>query len=351
VPAEVLDPADPRPAVQAALRDWLALQRGLGLQPARAALRLRLARDPRAALQGCPGAALSSPAELEAAAATLRRVRAVALPMLSPAYPSRLAELPDPPPLLLVRGDRAVLEAPSVAIVGSRAASAEGLATARDFAAAFAEAGFAVVSGLARGIDAAAHRGALAAGGRTLAFQACGPEQVYPASHRELAAEIAGQGAVATELPPGTSPQRAFFPLRNRLISGIASALLVVEARERSGSLITAGHALKQGLDVFAVPGGVSSPACAGSNRLLRDGAQIALEPDDVLRELGRLGAPRRARRSRAIVAALRHRPATRDELARRLGRAPEDLALDLLEAELAGHVLEDRDGRLRVLR
>ena len=212
-----------------------------------------------------------------------------------------------------MRGDVDALAAPSVAIVGSRAATAYGLDTAYQLARDLARAGVVVVSGLARGIDGAAHRGALEAGGRTVAVLACGPDRVYPASHRGLARRIERQGAVVSELPLGTHPLPAFFPLRNRLISGMASAVVIVEARERSGSLITAGHAANQGVDVFAVPGPITAPTSAGPNRLLRDGAYVALEAADVLRELGipvpagaspagsaSAATPRAARRARA---------------------------------------------------
>jgi DNA processing protein len=300
---------------------------------------------------------------LDAALAVLRRGRALGLPLSSPAYPPRLARYADPAPLLLVQGDPAALAAPGIAIVGSRAATGHGLALARAFAAAFARAGLVVISGLARGVDAAAHVGALDAGGRTLAVQACGPDRVYPAAHRRLASRIAGQGALVTEFPPGTPARREHFPLRNRLISGLSVALLVVEARERSGTLVTAAHAATQGLDVFALPGPVAVAAHAGSNRLLRDGAHVALDPEDVLGVLRLSGlrvespperrpaAPAPAGRAgEAILAALAHEPATRDALARRLARAPAALALDLLELELAGRVREERDGRLHAV-
>ena len=303
--------------------------------------------------------------EIEESLATLRRVRAVGLPLSSRRYPPRLARHADAAPLLLVQGDPAALSAPGIAIVGSRAATQHGLALARDFAAALARAGLVVISGLARGIDAAAHAGALDAGGRTVAVQACGPDLVYPAAHHRLASRIASQGARVTEFPPGTPPRREHFPLRNRLISGLAVALLVIEARERSGTLLTTGHAAEQGLDVFALPGPVGAATCAGSNRLLRDGAHVALEPEDVLGVL-RLGglrleplpdeptgapaAPRASRLGAAILAALERAPARRDELARRLSRAPQELALEILELELAGRIREERDGRLRVV-
>jgi len=259
-----------------------------------------------------------------------------------------------------VRGDLAALGAPGVAIVGSRAASVYGLTIARGLATRFSRAGLVVISGLARGIDAAAHQAALDAGGRTLAVQACGPERVYPAAHRGLAERIVrGGGAVVTEFPPGTAPRAAHFPLRNRLISALARAVVVVEARERSGSLVTAGHAAEQDRDVFAVPGPLDSPTSAGTNRLLRDGAFALTSADDVLQKLGlppaagagdfaAAAAPRAGSIEARVLRALRAAPATRDELARRLGTTPGELALAVLELELTGMIAADRDGRLR---
>jgi DNA processing protein len=245
-----------------------------------------------------------------------------------------------------------------VAFVGARAASVAGLVVARRLARELASAGVVIVSGLARGIDAAAHEGALEAGGRTVAVQACGPERVYPAAHRGLARRIvAAAGAVVTELPPGTPPLPVHFPLRNRLISGLSLAVVVVEARERSGSLITARHALDQGIDVFAVPGSIDAPTCRGSNRLLRDGAWPLLEAKDVLEGIGWRGAPAAptppapvASSLRPVLAALRRAPASRDDLARALGRPVEALAADLLALELDGRIAEDRDGRFRAV-
>jgi DNA processing protein len=359
----VLDPADPRPAPAASLRDWLALQWALALDPVAAAELLRATRNPRDALEAAHHPRRAAPRDLDAAIERLCDAGARAIPLLSPVYPPRLARLPDPAPLLLVRGDVDALAAPSVAIVGSRAATAYGLYVAQELAGGLARAGVVVVSGLALGIDGAAHRGALEAGGRTVAVLACGPDRVYPARHRDLARRIEGQGAIVSELPPGTQPLRAFFPLRNRLISGMASAVVVVEARERSGSLITAGHAANQGVDVFAVPGPITAPTSAGPNRLLREGAYIALEAGDVLAELGipalADGAPadrasaaepsRQSPSAEAILDALEREPATRDQLGQRLARAPEQLALDLLELELQGRVFADRDGRWRL--
>jgi DNA processing protein len=358
----VLDPADSRPEVAGPLRDWLALQWQLALDPVTAAELLRATGCPRRALLANPRP--RRPArDLEAAIRRLRETHTRAIPLLSAAYPPRLARLSDPAPLLLVRGDVAALAGPSVAIVGSRAATAYGLQAAHAIARDLARAGVVVVSGLALGIDGAAHRGALEGGGRTVAVLASGPDHIYPARHRGLAGRIERQGAIVGELSPGTRPLPEFFPLRNRLISGLSSAVVVVEARERSGSLITAGHAANQGVDVFAVPGPITAPASAGPNRLLREGAYIALEAGDVLAELGipAAGARRSTAASaaaderlssggRAILRALESEPATRDELGQRLARPPEQLALDLLELELAGRVVEERDGRLRPL-
>jgi DNA processing protein len=367
---DVLRPGDPRPEVGAALRAWLDLQRALALRPQIAKEILQRTRDPRAALR-LAGEAPAPAARLEAGVAAVRRAGAVAVPFGSGAYPEGLAALSDAAPLLLVRGDVAALADPSVAVVGARAASAYGRAVARRFAAELAAAGLVIVSGLALGIDAIAHDAALEAGGRTIAVQACGPERVYPARHRALAERICESGAVVTEFAPGTSPRAAYFPLRNRLISGLCLAVLVVEARERSGSLITAGHAAEQGVDVFAVPGPIHAPTSAGTNRLLFQGAGVALAPEVILDELRRQGSlpaelPRAAaatpvdaaaraadpgaRERQRIVAALLDEPLSRDQLGRRLERSPEQLCLALLELELAGRVAEDRDGRLRVV-
>ncbi len=218
----------------------------------------------------------------------LARIRARLLPFSSDAYPERLRRLVDAPPLLVVRGDPSVLRAPAVAIVGARAATHYGRTVARDLAATLARAGLVVVSGLAVGVDAAAHEGALEAGGLTVAFQACGPDRVYPAVHRRLADRIARAGAVVSELPPGTPPRSPHFPLRNRLISASSLAVVVVEARRRSGSLITARHAADQGVDVFAVPGPITAPTSQGPNRLIQDGAIPLLTPTDILEPLSR---------------------------------------------------------------
>jgi len=357
-PPLVLDPRDP--AAAAAVADWLALQRGLALAPQVAvdALR-RWGWDPRAALAAAPDAAPADAEPLARAHALLARAGAVLVPYVSPAYPWRLAQIPDPAPVLAVIGDVSALSAPAVAVVGSRAATSYGRRVTRRLAGDLARAGLVIVSGLAHGIDAEAHRAALDAGGRTVAVQACGPDRVYPAAHRRLARQIAETGAVVTELPPGARPQRAHFPLRNRLISGLSRALLVVEARDRSGSLITVRHALDQGIDVFAVPGPVDAPTSAGPNRLLRDGALPALGAEDVLDVLALAPGPAAPREeppsavspaARALLEVLARGPASRDELARALGHAPGAIAPAVLDLELEGRIARDRDGRLRIV-
>jgi DNA processing protein len=354
--SDLLDPSDLRPTARATLGDWLALQRALGLKPELAVDLLRRYLDPRRALAASSSALPRFDRTAEVAA--LSRAGAVGVPVISPAYPARLAALTDPAPLLLVRGDAAVLSEPAVAIVGARAATVYGKQVARSIAADLAREGIVIVSGLARGIDAEAHRGALEVGGRTIAVQACGIDRVYPPEHRTLADQIAESGAVMTELPLRTSPRRAFFPLRNRLISGLSAAVVIVEARERSGSLITASHAANQGRDVFAVPGPITAPSSQGTNRLLRDGAFVALGADEILDELGVVRGSRPRRREgggpagplREILDALTNEPASRDELTRRLGREIAQLSVELLELELDGRIEEDRDGRLRVV-
>jgi DNA processing protein len=353
-----------RPGVardRSALRTWLAVQAAFVFEPQRA--RPLLDAGPERALAGARQPPPSVP-ELDAAIERLAALGAVAVPFGSPTYPPRLAGLADAPPVLLVRGDPAALLEPGVAIVGSRAATAYGRECARRFAQAFARAGLAVTSGLALGIDGAAHAAALDAGGRSLAVLACGPETIYPARHRALADGIRSRGALVTEFPPGAPPRAAHFPLRNRIISALSAAVLVVEARERSGSLVTARHAADQSVEVWAVPGPIDAPTGAGTNRLIADGCGVALSPEWVLEALARRGlipaAPPLSRRQAGpraggaadgrLLAALREAPCTRDELCRRLACEPRELARELLELELAGRIALDRDGRLRAL-
>lgn len=204
-------------------------------------------------------------------------------------FPRLLREIHDPPPLLFLRGGLAPADNLAIGIVGARHATHYGLAQAERLAASLARAGFTIVSGLARGIDAAAHRGALAAGGRTIAVLGSGLLNIYPPEHVELAEQIAGQGALLTEAPPRAAPTSGAFPQRNRLISGMCLGIVVVEASTTSGALITARLAGEQGRDVFAVPGRVDSRLSQGCHRLLRDGAKLVETADDVIDELGPL--------------------------------------------------------------
>ena len=208
------------------------------------------------------------------------------LPWNDPRFPAPLLAIPDFPPALWYRGTLDALQAPAVAIVGSRAASAVALQTATRFGEDLAAMGVTVISGLARGVDSAAHRGALRAG-RTIAVLGSGIDCVYPPEHERLAMEIAAAGLVVSEYPPGTAPLAFHFPQRNRLISGMSSAVVVIEAHEQSGSLITASCALEQGRDVMAVPGNVLSGCSRGAHALIRDGAKIVESADDIVVELG----------------------------------------------------------------
>jgi len=234
-------------------------------------------------------AALCAPdgARLEQDRREVERLRLALLPATDPAYPARLADIPSAPHLLWVRGDVAALSRPQLAIVGSRHPTAGGRRTAREFAHHFARSGLAITSGLALGIDAASHDGALLAGGSTAAVLGTGLDTCYPPENHALAERVvaSGEGALVTEFPPGTVPRRAHFPQRNRLISGLALGVLVVEAARSSGSLSTARWAADQGRDVFAVPGSIHSPLSKGCHELIRQGAKLVERAEDVLTE------------------------------------------------------------------
>ena len=224
------------------------------------------------------------------AAATIRaamRKGIAPLDLADPAFPPVLSAIADPPPVLWLRGERATLARPAVAIVGSRAASPYALTVAGRLAADLSRRGVAVVSGLARGVDSAAHRGALGGAGGTIAVLGSGADIVYPAEHAALAREIVQAGLLVSELVPGTRPRPEFFPLRNRIISGLSRAVVVIEAGEKSGSLITVRCALDQGREVLAVPGSVLNGRNRGGHALIRDGAKIVESADDILEELG----------------------------------------------------------------
>jgi DNA processing protein len=253
---------------------------------------------PPAALAGVRGV---TPAILEAIGKTSWRAFAEAecfrlatsgariVTFTSADYPKSLFEIPDPPPFLYVRGELRCHEA-AVAIVGSRRATAYGLQTTTRLAGALAGQGVAVISGMARGVDTAAHKGALAAGGRTIGVLGCGIDMVYPPENRKLFQEMAEKGCLVSEFPLGTLPLAENFPRRNRIISGLSRGVLVVEAAENSGSLITAQYALEHGRDVFAVPGNISFATNRGSNRLIKQGAKLVDCVDDILEELPGFG-------------------------------------------------------------
>ena len=270
-----------------------------------------------------------------------------------PAYPATLTTIVDPPFVIWTRGRAAALHAHAVAIVGSRAASPYALSVAEQLAHDLAARGLAIVSGLARGVDSAAHRGAIAAGGVTIAVLGSGVDRIYPAEHASLARAIDERGAVISELVPGTPPAPFFFPLRNRVISGLSRAVVVVEANEKSGSLITARCALEQGRDVLAVPGNVLTGRNRGAHALLRDGARIVESADDILEELGM--QPRGAGGARAsaappgdpILACLTPgEPSDLDAIAERSGLGASKLLPRLLDLELRGAIARVGGGR-----
>jgi DNA processing protein len=211
---------------------------------------------------------------------------ATVLTLDDPDYPSLLRELPDGPPVLYVKGTLADADQWAVAFVGTRRATVYGRDVTYHLVASLVDAGITIVSGLALGIDAAAHKAALDAGGRTIAVLGCGIDTVYPPEHRTLADAITHSGALITEFPPGTPPEAKNFPVRNRLISGMALGVVVVEAPENSGALLTADHAIEQGRDVFAVPGNVTARSSVGANRLIQNGAKLVISADDILDEL-----------------------------------------------------------------
>jgi DNA processing protein len=265
-------------------------------------------------------------------------------------FPRRLTCIPDPPSRLWVRGDPRHLpqmDEPAIAIVGCRAATRDGLESARRLADGLTRAGVIVVSGLARGIDAAAHEAALTAHGRTIAVLGSGLGFVYPPEHRDLAERMLPKGAVVSEYAPETPPHPGLFPRRNRLVSGLADAVLVVEAPEKSGALITAGTALDQGKDVMVVPGRVSGGRNRGGHQLIRDGATLVETTDDILLEMGWLGGLPDAEGRLGTVPELME--FTVDDVVRATGEPSPVVLARLLQQELAGEIR--RVGSARFLR
>ena len=267
-------------------------------------------------------------------------------------YPRALLETADPPPVLYCIGNRALLAQPAFAIVGSRNASTQGEIDAQAFATTLSCAGLAIVSGLAQGIDAAAHRGGLAAAGRSIAVVGTGLDRVYPAANRDLALALAANGLLLSEFAPGTPPMKQNFPRRNRVVSGLSLGVLVVEASLSSGSLITARLAAEQGREVFALPGSIHSPLSKGCHRLIRDGAKLVETAKDILDELKLPGVaapahePSSAHRvapadpvAVAVLAALGFAPTSVDALAQRTGIGTSDLVAALTMLEIDRHV------------
>ena len=287
-------------------------------------------------------------------------------------YPALLRDIPGAPLALFVDGDPTHLWSPQIAIVGARSATPSGLANARSFARAFAQSGNVITSGLAEGIDGAAHTATLDAGGITIAVLGTGPDIIYPRQHHALAERVRERGALVSEFPPGTAGKPDHFPRRNRIIAGLSLGTLVIEAGLKSGSLITARLAAEQGREVFALPGSIHSPLARGCHKLIRDGAMLVETADEVLDQLRAIGAkladhlrarladpnvtdapPRASESERKIDpqqlrlrAALDHAPAALDELATRSGLSIAALSSMLLVLELEGVVVADRGGR-----
>ncbi|WP_225206305.1 DNA-processing protein DprA [Novosphingobium huizhouense] len=308
------------------------------------------------------------PGRIEDEIAAVRKLGARYLFHDTPGYPAALRQLEHPPPILTVRGDGALAERPSVAIVGARNASAGAVRLARTFAASLAEAGYAVVSGLARGIDSAAHAGALAAmaeGGGTIGVIASGIDIAYPPENEALQEDVASRGLLVAEMPPGTEPLARHFPWRNRIIAGLATGTLVVEAAPRSGSLITARLAAEAGREVMAIPGSPLDSRSQGCNHLIREGAVLVQSAEDVIELLvGFTGTPRSRFRedepqpfddlapvrevdSASIAALLSNAPVAVDEIIRQSGAEAGAVQMALVELELGGRIVRHAAGRI----
>jgi len=362
---------------------WLTLLRAPGLGAAAMRKRVEQAGGARFAIDRALRDEALLPATREALRAADGGVRATDQGWLeapghylithdSPDYPALLRDIPNAPAALLVEGDPALLWTAQIAIVGSRSATASGLANARSFARAFASAGNVVTSGLAEGIDGAAHAATLAAGGATIAVLGTGPDTIYPRQHRELAARIVEHGALVSEFAPGTAGKPENFPRRNRIIAGLSLGTLVIEAGLNSGSLITARLAAEQGREVFALPGSIHSPLARGCHKLIREGATLvetAEEVTDQVRAIGaRLADHLRVRLARdagapmalsttatatvrdpdynRLLACIDHEPAALDQLAARSGLGVAALSSMLLVLELEGVGVAANGGR-----
>ena len=282
-----------------------------------------------------------------------------------PDYPPLLREIPDPPVMLYIVGPRRILAYPQLAIVGSRNPTPMGRENAQAFAKALARAGLAITSGLALGIDGAAHRGALGAGGNTIAIAGTGLDRVYPARHRDLAHDIVRHGALVSEFPLNTPPLPENFPIRNRIISGLSLGTLVVEAALPSGSLITARLAGEQGREVFAIPGSIHAPQSRGCHALIRQGAKLVESAQDILEELGPLASvtlpveneittapPLADANMKALLDHIGHDPVSVDTLIDRSGLTADAVSSMLLQMELNGFVSRGPGGKVhRIIR
>ncbi|MGO9787507.1 MAG: DNA-processing protein DprA [Stellaceae bacterium] len=368
----------PRPLKDSERLDWLRLIRSENVGPVTFYQLLNRFGSAQAALAALPEIArrggrsrplgIGSKAEAEGEIADLEKLGAKLVAWGEPGYPPDLAQIDDAPPLISMKGHLHLTEKRGIAVVGARNASANGRRFAREIAAELGRNGLAVVSGLARGIDAAAHEGSLSTG--TIAVLAGGIDTVYPEENRALQESISERGVLLAEMPPGTEPKASHFPRRNRIISGCALGTLVVEAAERSGSLITARFALEQGREVFAVPGSPLDPRCRGTNRLIRQGATLVEEADDILAELKpQLVGPLAERRKSPFSAApsaqvaeseleaarkkvlelLSPSPVAVDELIRQCQLSPAIVLTVLLELDLAGRI-ERQPGNTLIL-
>ncbi len=348
---------------------WLSLHRSPGIGP-RACATLLERFGGSAAIYAAPRAELAAVLGAESAAlaavcagpdraavapdlAWLAEPRHHVVTLADPDYPALLREIADAPAVLFLAGDRGLLASPQLAIVGSRNPTPVGQENARAFAAHLGHAGLTITSGLALGIDAAAHTGALAAGAPTVAVAGTGLDRVYPAAHRPLAHRIVEHGLLVSEFPVGTPPRAENFPRRNRIMSGLALGVLVVEAAVRSGSLITARLAGEQGREVFAIPGSIHSPLAHGCHALIRQGAKLVETAADVLEELGPLArlVQQQAEKTRdsapvtldpafrQVLEQMGHEPVTLDGLVRRSGLTADVVSSMLLQMELRGLV------------
>lgn len=369
-------------------RDWLILLRTPGLGPARLRAALQRHHSAQGALDAVARGVVDGldvaardwvrkpdEARIDADLEWLAAPQHHLLTCLDPDYPALLADVSGAPAALFIVGDPARLWLPQIAIVGSRNASQGGVATAKAFARAFAAAGFAVTSGLAEGIDGAAHGATLDGGGATIAVLGTGPDRIYPRSNHELARRIAAEHALVSEFPPGTAARPEFFPRRNRIIAGLSLGTLVIEAGVKSGSLITARYAAEQGREVFAIPGSIHNPLARGCHQLIRDGAKLIETADEVIVELRALAAelgerlrerlgiagsvpepsapagsrstkPSRDPDYQNLLAALGHDSVAIDVLAERTGLAVASLSSMLFLLELEGDVVTTPGGQ-----